>query len=482
MRNTRRLIWPLFTLVVLVWLMQHSARWLVEGGADDALFLWVSRSLSTICWLTGAWLVGVLLDIFFWEGLVRRAINRRPPRLVVQLTHLALYLAAIGCILAFVFDRSITAFWATSGAVGVIVGFALQNLILDTFSGLAIHLERPFKVGDWINVRTRMGEFIGRVEETNWRTTRLWTTTRNLIIIPNSFMTTTVVVNFSLPDRYARFEVELLMDFFVATDRVIRVLNAAVTSAIGENGPLADPPPKVRVDEITEVGVIYKIRYFLDPEITSPSKARNTILAKVLQHMHYSGMSLTYPKRDVYLTNMPWRQKDWDFHKDQVRQLQRVPLFKVLTEDDLTFLASQLNIRRFTAGQRVVSQGDPGESMFIVGEGMLQVSISGENDTDVDVATLEPGDFFGETSLLTGEARTASVSCVFDALVGEITKEAIGKLIDRNRDVAELLSLAMAKRTLENSTILNGEYETEEDVLESEASRILDNLKRFFRL
>lgn len=482
MRYASRLIWPLFSVVLLILLMQYAPQWLVQAGMSDTTFVWVSRGLAIVCWLVGAWLAAVLLDLFLWDGIVRRAINREPPRLIVQLTRLAVFMAAIGGILADVFDQSITAFWATSGAVGVIVGFALQNLILDTFSGLAIHLERPFKVGDWINVRTRMGEFIGRVEETNWRTTRLWTTARNIIIIPNSFMTTTIVMNYSLPTHYARFELELLMDFNVPTDRVLRVLDAAVKNAIGPDGPLADPPPKVRVDNITENGVIYKIRYFLDPEITSPSRARNNILGKALRHMHYSGISLTYPKRDVYLTNMPWRQKDWDFEKDQVKQLKRVPLFKVLTDEDLTYLSGQLKVKKFGPGQRVVTQGEPGESMFIIGEGMLQVSIMDEDGAPVAVATLEPGDFFGETSLLTGEARTATVTCTYDALVGEIRKEAIASLIDQNKDVAELLSLAMAKRTLENTSILERDDANNDDALEDEASRILASLKRFFRL
>jgi small-conductance mechanosensitive channel len=268
----------------------------------------------------------------------------------------AVYLGAVGAILAWVFNQPVTAFWAASGAVGVVIGFALQNLILDTFSGLAIHLERPFKVGAWINVHTRMGEFIGRVEETNWRTTRLWTTGRNVVVVPNNFMTTTVVVNFSLPDDLARFELEFLFDFNVPTARVVRVLTAGVLSAVGPAGPLAEPAPKVRFDSVSEEGISYKVRYFLNPNVTSPAKARDATLGKIMSHLHHSGLSLTYPKHDVYVADMPWRQKDWAHHKDQTRQLQRLSLFSVLSMDDLEFLASQMKVRQHSKGQVIVSE------------------------------------------------------------------------------------------------------------------------------
>jgi small-conductance mechanosensitive channel/CRP-like cAMP-binding protein len=444
--------------------------------------LWVSKSLQVASWLLGAFLLNRLFERFLWNGLVARSLHRAPPRLVVQLCSVAVYLGAFGGILSNVFNQPVTAFWAASGAVGMVVGFALQNLILDTFSGLAIHLERPFSVGDWINVQTRMGTFIGRVEETNWRTTRLWNTDRNLIIIPNSFMTTTVVVNFSMPTAIARFELDFLLDFNVPTDRVLRVLQAALMSAVGPGGPLAEPAPKVRIDSVSEEGIKYKLRYFLSPVETSPSKARNTILGKVMQHLHHSGISLTYPKRDVFVADMPWRQKDWKNQKDQIRQVQRLALFKLLSEDDLEFLTSEMKVEHYPRGHTIVSEKDEGSSMFILAEGMLEVLIAQEDKAPLKVAVLEPGDFFGEKSMLSGEPRSATVATTTESVVGEITKDAIGRLISRNPDVAQLLSLAVAQRQAENNAMLIASGDSKESYVEKEAAHIFSSLKRFFKL
>lgn len=482
MINRDRFLWLFLMSLVLVWLIFVGPSLPARLELSPPVEHWVMISASILSWLVGAYLVTKLLDLVFWYGIVRSAINRDPPRLIVQLTAVAVYIMAIAGILAYVFNQSVTAFWATSGAVGIVIGLALQNLILDTFSGLAIHLERPFKVGDWVNVNTRMGEYIGRVEETNWRTTRLWTTSRNIVIIPNSFMTTTVVENFSMPNRYARFELDFMMDYFVPTERVIRVLTTAVKAAIGKSGPLAEPAPKVRIDDVTEEGIRYKVRYFLDPIKVSPSKARNTIISKVMQHLHHSGLSLTYPKRDVYMANMPWRQKDWEYQKDQARQMRRTSLFKVLTDENLDFLASQMKIRHCRPGQQIVSQDDTGTSMYIVGEGLLEVTIKNDEGKQIQVARLEPGDFFGERSLLTGEPRSATVTCATDVVVGEIDKDAMSELLSQNPEVAEILSRAMAQHTLDNTSLLDDSLANKDDKLESETSHILGRLKHFFRL
>src|SRR5215217_342033 len=94
----------------------------------------------------------------------------------------------------------------TTSAVGaVVVGFALQDTLGNTFAGLGIQSERPFKVGHWI----RVGEFEGRVAEITWRATKLRTKTGNFIIVPNNIVAKEAITNYSEPAAPTRLEVEV---------------------------------------------------------------------------------------------------------------------------------------------------------------------------------------------------------------------------------------------------------------------------------
>lgn len=423
-------------------------------AGDSPLYQGLDQGLQILCWLALGVIANRLITLIVWEGLVPKTLGRKPPRLVVQLTGVLVLVLIISAITRFVFDQPVTGILATSGAIGIVVGFALRNLILDTFSGLAIHLEQPFKVGDWINCHTRMGHYIGRVEETNWRTTRLWTTSRNIIIIPNSYLTNTVITNFSLPQTAARFEMDIVLDFSVPTKRALRILSAALVSCIGPKGPLADPAPKVRVNAITEFGVQYRLRYYLEPADVSPSKARNTITEALVSHINQAGIALSYPRHDLFLARMPWRQKSWTYLKDQIRQLQRLSMFSQLEESDLEFIAKNMTLHELEKQSVIVTQGDAGDSMFILAEGLLEVLINQADGTPLKVADLAPGTFFGEKSLLTGAPRSATVLCVADSVVCEITKSCISSLFERSPDLAETLARAVVERDMQNEMAL----------------------------
>lgn len=440
-----------------------------------------SQVTQTLLWISGAFLLNRLIVILIWDGIIARSTGRKPPRLIVQLSGVVIFFLTLSAIIANVFGQSVTGLWATSGALGLVVGFALRNLILDTFSGLAIHMERPFKVGDFINCHTRFGDYIGRVEETNWRTTRLWTTSRNMIIIPNSFLTTTIVTNFAMPNDSSRFDLDFTLDYSVPTERALRVLTAALQHSIGDKGPLAEPAPKVRINGVTQYGIEYRLRYYLKPSEVSPSKARNTIVQNVTSHLLHAGLSLTPPRRDVFLARMPWRQRDWGYEKDQIRQLGRLSLFSVLSEEDLTFIASRMSVMPMQRGSVVVQQGDLGASMFILAEGLLEVFINQEDGTRIQVADLGPGTFFGEKSMLTGEVRSATVVCAVDSTVCEITKEHMAELMQMNAEVAPLLSRAIVERELQNSAALdhhvNADLTTQVD---DAAGAFLSKVRLFF--
>ena len=134
--------------------------------------------------------------------------------------------------------------------------------------------------------------------------------------------------------------------------------------------------------------------------------------------------------------------------------------------------------RLIKKAEDVVLQGQSGESLFIVKEGLLQVNIAIDNDQTINVAHLVPGSFFGEMSLLTGDPRNATVTTQVDSLIYEVTKRDLEPILRGRPEIAAILSESIAERQSRN------QHQSENAMLgeeELEAS-LLRRIRAFFSL
>ena len=483
----RRLIAPLVVFALFVGLAFFRGDLIDQFGAEalSQTRLVLSYVLQIGAWLATAWLINRLLHIFFWEMLVEGTTGRPVPRLVKDIVAAIIFLVAITGIVSFVFGQDVTGIWAASGVIGVVIGFALRSMILDVFSGIALNVDNAYRIGDWIMLHQRSPDvhIVGCIQEINWRTTRLRTTNNNLVIVPNSVMGTTIVTNYMAPGPKSRLELYFTLDFSVPTERAIRVLESAVKAVCRPQGVLEDPRPKVRVTRVNDLGIEYRIRYWVVPADLSPNKSRHIVVTSVLDHLQHAGLTLAYPKRDVFHTEMPQRHLDTASAGDMKRLLSRTELFRDLEDEDLTRLADGLVRRAFRRGESLIRRGDDGDSMFVLVEGLLYVTADVKGDgSEVRVAQIVPGQFFGEMSLLTGETRSATVTAASDAVAYELTKDTMTELFRVRPTLAETISTVVAERKIRNQEV--GEAATHESMEEQRRSmtrEILGRIKSFFR-
>lgn len=484
----KRLIGPVIVFLLFILVAFHTEDVLAQFGiaAMDQTRIVLDYGLKIGLWFSTAFLINRLLLVFFWDGVVAKTVNGQVPRLLKDITACVLYAIAATGVAAVVFDKPVTGFWATSGVMGIVLGIALRNIILDLFTGLAVNVDRPYTLGDWIMIVDNPGgedNLIGCVDEINWRTTRLRTTDNNTLVVPNNVMGQKVITNFMNPGEQSRFELHFTLDFSVPTERAVRVLNAAVKAVAGEKyGPLPDPAPKARVNSITENGVEYRVRYWIVPRLVSPPKARHTVLTSVLDHLHQAGMTLAYPKQDTYLASMPKRQHEPELMEDRRELLKRIAWFAALTTDEIKQVAESLLPRRFPGGATLMVEGEVGDSMFVVVEGLLEMHAkSPELKKDVQIGKLVPGDFYGEMSLLTGEQRPATIKAVTDVVAYELRKEHMAPLLKARPEVADAISEIVARRQIaaERALAEVATPEKEEQTL-SLAANICGKMKRFF--
>src|SRR5215813_12916089 len=177
-------------------------------------------ALKIAWWLLVAWFLVGFLRVF--------VVTERRPRegkLVQDLLAGLIYLAAVFAIIAYVFDLPIQGLLATSGAIAIILGLALQSTLSDVFSGIVLNFSRPYRPGDWISID---GSTDGRVIEMNWRATHVLTAKRDLAIVPNSTIAKAKIVNASSPSGIHGITVAVQVDSKTSPATGTEILKQAV--------------------------------------------------------------------------------------------------------------------------------------------------------------------------------------------------------------------------------------------------------------
>ncbi|HSK39386.1 MAG TPA: mechanosensitive ion channel family protein [Arenibaculum sp.] len=403
----------------------------------------VTLLLEAAVWLALAWLGVRILDVTL--------ARTRAPRLLRDLARFALFGLAAVAILAFVFDQSVTALVATSSVVIAVLGFALRNMIADIFSGIALNAEHPYRIGDWVELQPGT---VGRVEEINWRATRLITNDGNAMIVPNGLVAGSRFLNLSQPLSRFRAALHVTLDPNVPSARVRRVLMTALLDA---RDILQDPRPDVVLDSLNEHGATYLARYWV-PSYGEAVACRDAVTASVLRRLQEARLEPAAPRRDlVHRTDANRRDPRKDAHDDGldgtlVPLMRRIDLFRAFSQDELEGLAASM-VRHAVAGDSaLVRQGETGSSLFLLAEGVLDVTTV-EDGIDLRLDRLLPGDVFGEVSLLTGQPRAASVTTACDAVVYELTRDHVGPLLRRRPELAADLAELMAARLRHNADL-----------------------------
>ena len=117
----------------------------------------------------------------------------------------------------------------------------------------------------------------------------------------------------------------------------------------------------------------------------------------------------------------------------------KIPLFSDLKPEEFKELLKMMKIYRCPKGTVVVREGDSGQSMYIIGTGSATVTTKAKDGSVIQLAELGEGSFFGEVSLLTGRPRTATIATKEDTEVMELTKEALGKIVEKYPRVKKVM-------------------------------------------
>ncbi|MEX2214957.1 MAG: mechanosensitive ion channel family protein [Phycisphaeraceae bacterium] len=470
-RRVVAILSPLLLVLLAAAVMVGVDRYLVSREAPlEAQFQAILRGATeTLVWLAAAFLISRGVDVFLWRRFETRQ-ERPAPKLLISVVRLLLVILTIGIIITLVLHQPLTGLVVSSGVVGVVLGFALQRMISDFFSGIALSMESPFRAGDWIEVDGQAG----RVAETNWRATRLVTLELTTVILPNSYIAERKLKNFGQHPDVFRTEVGVTLEFSVAPPDAKRVLLAAVRAV---DGILTEPPPDVMLASFGDTGANYRVRFHLT-NFRNVDLTKDKVNISISRQLWQAGYNVPYPKRDVYHAEMPHRQISRRDERDAL--LARVEVFEPLEALELGELARAVVEHHCKTGDEVVAQGQAGESLFVVVDGLLEARVFSDGEMK-PVGRIGAGEFFGEMSLLTGSPRGATVVAVTDATLYELSREVIQPIILRRPAVAEAISHVVALRRVRNDKALHGsDVATRAHQQRTFASELLFRIRGFF--
>jgi small-conductance mechanosensitive channel/CRP-like cAMP-binding protein len=365
-------------------------------------------------------------------------------QLLIDLFGVVIFLGALFGIVGIVLGQPIGGLIATSGLFAAIIGFAIHGMIADVFSGLALHVERPFAIGDWIELGSGIA---GKIIEANWRAVHLVTIEGRAVVVPNSVLAHGQFINVTAPQRYFRLKRTICLDYSAPGERVVSILYAAMMATEGVRN---DPNPIVLIDECNDRGVLYSLNFWVNDYPDQFSVSRQVVIT-ALRFLDQAGLAPAYPKRDVALFEPGARQIIR--HIDLTSVLSRIPLLSQLEPAVTSELADAGHLREFPPNAVIVSEGDAGDSLYVVVAGVLEASRKDAHGAAETIGRLHPGEVFGEMSLLTGAPRSATVVAASPVTLVEISKNHLEPIFRSHPGLITQLAEIEAARLLSNHNV-----------------------------
>jgi small-conductance mechanosensitive channel/CRP-like cAMP-binding protein len=343
---------------------------------------------------------------------------------------------------------------ATSAVLTAVVGLSLQDTLGNILGGLSLQVDGSLSVGDWVQI----GEVRGQVAQIGWRCTAIETNSWETVFVPNVvLMRNQVTVQGRRQGRpWAwRRSVRFHLPLGTPPAGVVAAIEHAVR-AVEVPWVAVDPPPTCVCTGFDQGLASFAVRYWLTNGLhdeSTDSRVRNLIAAAVAR----LGLELAAPGRDITQRDVPAPEGN-EADSDKLRLVADSSLFRPLDPREQVQLAAALREWPLAPGEHLTRWGEEGDSLYFVASGILTVQVpvpDGIGDAAAEVARIGRGSVVGEMSLLTGEARSATITAVGDVRCYRLDRAAFTSVVRGRPDIIERLSAFIAERQRVNSEVLS---------------------------
>ncbi|HUS27389.1 MAG TPA: mechanosensitive ion channel family protein [Kofleriaceae bacterium] len=378
---------------------------------------------------------------------------------------------------------SVAGLITTSAVLTAVIGFSLQDTLGNVMGGLSVQLDKSIAVGDWVSLGPNQPT--GRVTEIRWRYTSIETRDWDTVIVPNGMLvksTVTIIGRRGGSPMETRRRIDFFVDFRTPPTEVISAVEAALRKDTVE-GASPDPQPHVVFMGIRDSYAHYQARYWL-LDIERDDGTDSKVRIRIYFALRRADIAMAIPASALFVTHeTPEREaRKADRELDQrLRALSKVDLFSGLTTTLQRALADQLELAPYAAGESITREGERDDGLFIIVEGDAVVRI-GIGSTGREVARLGAGQFFGEMSLMTGEARTASVLAATDLVCYRMSKTAFELVLRETPSIADQIAEVLAMRRNALSAARDERESDRRKRMETAKQDLLGRIRGFFGL
>lgn len=396
----------------------------------DAGDLWL-RLAATVLWILIA--VGVLdiVNGVVFESAQPGSWQQRVPRLLRDLIRVLLVAVAAAIVYSSVWGRDLSGALTALGVSSIVVGLALQEPLGNLFSGVMLLMERPFEVGDDIEV----GAVTGVVKEINWRSAHVQSFGGILRVIPNSTLNKETITNYSRPRRVRMEIVEISFSY---EDPPNKVRDALLEMALDTPGVLQTPGPIAATYAYGDFGVTYRLIYRTAESERWP--VRNELMTRVWYMAKRHGLTMPYPVS----VNLEYKHEG-PFAKPSPTAGEMLAMFPRIPPVPETMQHEALRALTFGKDEIVFEVGDELDGMHLVVSGCISLQ-TGQGGDMVEIASVRPGEFFGEAGMYGLQASELRALASEDSAVVVIAPEAVQRLFEASPALARATGHAIDVR------------------------------------
>ncbi|WP_110947054.1 mechanosensitive ion channel domain-containing protein [Pseudomonas bohemica] len=379
--------------------------------------------LTIVWWLFGARTLTVLVVVVMEPRIGGKG------HLLQDVMGAIIFLVAAVAAAGYVLDLPVKGLLATSGAVAIILGLAVQSTLGDVFSGIVLNATKPFRVDDWI----RVDDIEGKVIEIDWRSTHLLTAEGSMAVIPNAMAAKTRIVNFSRPDHFHSVSLSIELSTRLRPSLVLDSLDKAI---LGCRELLAQPKASATVVKSGLRSVEYEVTGYVK------SRDRRSAVRNQLYDLIHRQLAATETRLDQ---SRPTTR--------QSALLNTVGVLRMLSDEDRNQLEQHMRLGAYAAKDVVLAEGVLPDALYIIESGVLSVSIQ-RLDSWIEIGRMGPGELFGESGFVDGTPALGRFCAYTDCMIYRIDKADLEPWLQDHSELLGALAGLSRFRTKARAAVL----------------------------